>query len=179
MWTNFHSEVARTEVDLPVLCCSCSWATYTACSCPLPSSCEIWTLPIISCFAVASQGGYAPQSSRLGTSHTIIRLTTQTQTATVQEVVRGPNSATDVLAQKGCYVMEQMKCEAWSKWRNNLMSRHNKGLWWCWVVCLLAPNTLSKHTIHQLFLELKALLWHTQNDHYYYYFYYYYYFHIQ
>lgn len=61
---------------------------HSACSCSsLPSSCEIWALAIISCFTVASWGGDVPQSSPVGVSHTLIRLTTQTQTTTEPSVV--------------------------------------------------------------------------------------------
>lgn len=93
--------------DLRVCCCSCSWTTYRVFSCSLPSSCEIWTLPIISCFTVASRGGDVPQSSQLDTSHTIIRLTTQTQATTEKEVVSSANST------QKCYMLCHGASEVW------------------------------------------------------------------
>lgn len=97
------------------------WTTYAAGSCSLPSSCEIWGLPIISRFAVASRGADALHSGLLRASHTIIRLTTQTQTTTEQVVGLSANSALDVL--------HRNTVMSWSKW--DVRHGPNEGIIWC------------------------------------------------
>ena len=115
MWRNILSERGRTEADLPVRCCSCSGATHTACSSSSPASCEIRALPInLMLLLWLHEEAMHRRAAQCSASHTIIRLTTQTQTTAQQVLVRSANSA-------------PIHTALW-RWRYNVRHGPNEGI---------------------------------------------------
>lgn len=109
-----NGQVFAVCAGLPLLCCSCSWATHNQ---YLFFTVVVWDLHpayIISCVAAASRGSYDHRAACWpGTSLTIIRLTK-----------RKP-----LLCQNANTVMSR------SKWNLKHGPNDNTGLWRCWVVC--------------------------------------------